>query len=362
MIHPKITSHALGLSFLLLLFGCRESPKNIFLDLRPKLLTFEKSYTIVGQHVPVDNFGGTNVFVVDTLLLFPTSQLDTLYSIVSANTYRHLGNYVSKGNGPNEFLKALAPISVYKKKSDLFVSLYDYHKKDLIGWNLTGTVSEQTPVFEQVTKFNSLAGTHAIYRVHPLDGEAFFLDYLDIDGLNQHYAVYHIPSEKIVDDKAGLISGITELGNSYLLATSTSFSLANRKYVSAMVFIDQLNIYDLARPEEGSKALTIHKKRIGMKEVERTPMPEKMEYYVDVRSDSSFIYALYANQNRKDWAVNETPAVIQVFDWDGNPICELKTKEKIVQFDVDENRRKLYGLTIEEDLYVYDLGEMDFFR
>jgi len=164
-----------------------------------------------------------------------------------------------------------------------------------------------------------------------------------------------------MDDKAALISGITEVANSYLLATSTSFSLANRKYVSAMGFIDQLNIYDLARPEE-SKALTVHKKRIGMEQVERTPMPEKMEYYVDLQSDSERIYALYANQNRKDWAVNETPAVIQVFDWNGNPLCELKTKEKIVHFDVDENRRKLYGLTIEEDLYVYDLGEMDFFR
>jgi|GEM_PF-2045670 len=361
MIHPKITSHALGLSFLLLLFGCRESPKNIFLDLRPKLLTFEKSYTIVGQHVPVDNFGGTNVFVVDTLLLFPTPQLDTLYSIVSANTYKHLGNYVSKGNGPNEFINTLPPISIYKKSGDLYTSLHDPYKKELIGWNLTETISKQVPVFEDVTKFSSLDGTHAIYRIHPLDEEAFFLDYLDFDGLNQHYAVYHIPSEKIVDDRAALISGITERGNSYLLATSTSFSLANRKYVSGMGFIDQLNIYDLAHPEE-SKALTIHKKRIGMKEVERTPMPEKMEYYVDVRSDSERIYALYANQNRKDWAVNETPAVIQVFDWDGNPICELKTKEKIVYFDVDENRRKLYGLTIEEDLYVYDLGEIDFFR
>jgi len=308
--------------------------------------------------VDVHNFGATDVFVADTFLVFTTPKLDTLYSVSSLNTYVHLGNFVTKGNGPLEQLGSFEPLSVFSTDSSTSISIYDFYTSRYYKWDLTNSMKCSAPVFTDTVRFSDMPG---LYKIHSLDNEALFIDYINPSELNQHYAVYHIPSEKIIDDKAALISGITELSNSYLLTTSTSFSLANRKYVSAMGFIDQLNIYDLERPEE-SKALTIHKKRMGMQEVERTPMPEKMEYYVGVCSNSSCIYALYANQNRKDWALNETPATIQVFDWNGNPLCELKTKEKIVQFDVDQNNRKLYGLTIEEDLYVYDLGKMDFFK
>jgi len=336
--------------------GCREGGKEIFLGSSvPHVVEFKNSLLLEGTLVDVDNFGAADVFIADTFIVFTTPRFDTLYSVSSLNTYGHLGNFVTKGNGPLELLGSFEPLSVFSTANSTSISIYDFYTNRYYKWDLTNSIKYSAPVFTDTVRFSDMPG---LYKIHPLDNELLFLDYIDPSELNQHYAVYHIPTEKIMDDKVALLSGITELANSYLLATCTSFSLVNRKYVSAMGFIDQLNIYDLDRPE-GAKALTVHKKRMGMEEVERTPMPEKMEYYVDVRSDASRIYALYANQNRKDWAVNETPAVIQVFDWDGNPICELKTKEKIVHFDVDENGGKLYGLTTEEELYVYDLGKME---
>src|SRR5690606_7843149 len=162
-----------------------------------------------------------------------------------------------------------------------------------------------------------------------------------------------------VNDFEALTSGILDQSLSYLLAASTSFNSQKMKYVSAMKFIDQINFYEIDDPQK-SKSFSVNKNSAKMVEVERTPMPDRMEYYVDLRSDSSFVYGLYVNQNRKDWALNEKPGVIQVFDWHGNPICELITEEKLIYFDIDSKNKRLYGMTIEEDLFVYDLKGIDY--
>lgn len=350
------------LSFLLIciicqhLISCQESSKNIFLGSNTEVINFERSETLSGKQVLVENFGARNLHIIDTFLVFMTPQLDFLYSIVSTETYNHLGSFVNKGNGPSELLFALEPLSAHKTGSDVTMSLYDFHNRNLIDFNLTKSIDLKTPVFKKSNNIETISG---IYKVHQLDDEFLFVDYLNVEDLTQHYARYQLSSNELTDDFEALTSGLSDPSLSYLLATSTSFNSQQKKYVGAMKFIDQINFYEIDDPQK-SKSYSVNKNRTKMLEVEGTPMPDKMEYYVDLRSDSSFIYGLYANQNRKDWALNEKPGVIQVFDWNGNPICELKTNEKLLYFDIDSKNKKLYGMTIEEDLFVYDLKGIDY--
>jgi hypothetical protein len=142
-----------------------------------------------------------------------------------------------------------------------------------------------------------------------------------------------------------------------MIATCTIFNKELKKYASSMIFQDQINIYDLNNPEK-SFAISLNKNISSIVDNSQTIMPFKKEYYVDIRESRSKIFALYANQTRKDWATGDKPAEIHVIDWDGNPICKLLTKEKLLHFDIDKENNQLYGLTEKQEVIKYDLNQI----
>lgn len=124
-----------------------------------------------------------------------------------------------------------------------------------------------------------------------------------------------------------------------------------------MMFMDQLNIYDILNPQK-SFAVTVNKKPVSMSEASRMIMPLKKEYYVDLREANGLLFGLYANQTRKEWATGNRPAVIQVISWQGDPVCKLSTTEKLIHIAVDPIKNILYGLTEKEEIYAYNLKEI----
>jgi hypothetical protein len=87
-------------------------------------------------------------------------------------------------------------------------------------------------------------------------------------------------------------------------------------------------------------------------------MPFKKEYYVDLRDSGEFFFGLYANQTRQEWATGDRPGEIHVINWNGQPICKLLTKEKLVHFDIDPIHNVLYAITESDEVYKYDLGKI----
>lgn len=331
--------------------SCNSPSTKLFLDKESDLIQFNKSYELTGENIPLDIIGASNLYLIDSFLLVLTPQLDTLYSILSTEDFTHIANFGTRGNGPNEFIRALEPLSNQTKENNILIQLFNNHQNQLLYWNLTASLNQGEIIFKDTVNIDGMTG---IYKVHYLDDDALFIDFIDVEKLNQKYGIYHIPTHKITDTVEALRGGMSEKSNSYLLASSTVFSLKNRKYVSAMKFVDQINFYNIADPTD-SKCFSMNKKQKSIREVEKIEMPKRMEYYNDLRSNASNVFALYANQNRKDWALNGRPATIQVFDWGGNPICELKTKEQLVQFDIDSKNNILYGLTNEEKIFIYPL-------
>lgn len=124
-----------------------------------------------------------------------------------------------------------------------------------------------------------------------------------------------------------------------------------------MIFQDQLNIYDIRNPLK-SISVTLNNSSNSLLENSQTIMPLKKEFFVDVRNSQEKIFALYVNQNRKEWATGDKPAQILVFDWSGNPICKLETKEKIIRIDIDSKKNQLYGLSEKQEIILYDLNNI----
>jgi len=341
------------LFLLLSIMSCFKRDVNVFFVDQLRIEELEITKELEGKLIPIQNFGAVNLFVADTFIVFTTPQLDTLYSVVSTKSNKHIGNFVARGQAADEFLAAYEP-SFFKEKNDT-VSLffYDYLKRKITSLNLTETIKEQKAI---VTTNNlKLDKISNIYEIFLLDEEHFFINYLDIeDNLIQHYSVYNTEEKEFTKDTQALISNINDAGNSYLLASSCCFNLSKRKYASAMKFLDQINIYDITNEEE-SFSISTNSNQLRLYEVEKVSMPEKLEFYNDLRSTDSLLFGLYVNQNRKDWSLENIPAVIHVFDWDGRPIAKLTTKEKIIVFDIDTQKNSLYGMTSDESFYEYSL-------
>lgn len=336
--------------------SCRKNESNVFLDNVELLVKeFERSFVLEGHEVLVPVLGISDICIYDTLIVFSSSKDDKFYSFFSVDDLAFYGSYITRGNGPNEFVSMRRPLFFEKKEDEILIAFYETTKSQLLFFNLTESQRSQSAVFsEKRVSFNGLMG---IYGCYPLNSNEYFIDYIDIDKVTQHYSVFDLSLNQLVSDNLAIDMDLEELDNSFLLATATAFNSHQMKYASGMKFMDQINIYNIESPHL-SFSISTSQKRDNPSEVECKAMPEKMEYYFDLRSTDSYIFGLYANQNRKDWAMENMPATIHVFDWEGNALVELKTQEKIVSFDVDSKNKKLYGLTIDEQLYIYDLPDL----
>jgi hypothetical protein len=244
------------------------------------------------------------------------------------------------------------PVFTEKNGDEVSVAFYDTNKSALVYLNLTRSLADGRPVFDKTREFREIQG---IYKLFPLEEGKMFVDYCDFERLDQHYSVYDDANREFVRDDVAILSGVKSPGNSYLLATSCCFNRRGNRYASAMNFIDQVNFYDIRSPEK-SFCVSTSSVQSPLSVVEGIPMPDKMEYYNELRSTDTRLFGLHVNRSRKDWALGDTPAIIHVYDWDGKPVARLNTREKIIHFDVDARNNRLYGMTENEELYVYDLN------
>ncbi|MEB2777061.1 BF3164 family lipoprotein [Algoriphagus sp. D3-2-R+10] len=349
----KSTNYAL--LFLILFASCRsDDAPPLFMGKHPTFIAFEKSIELTGEHTSIEVIAANNIEILDTLMIFTTPALNTLYYAISTKDYKWSRSFIGKGEGPNEFEKALIPLSVERKDNDLLISFYHKARQGLFHYNLTQSFNGGNDLFQDTIPLNSLTD---IYKAYQINEEEVLVDNMDFINLNQHYSIYNWKDQNIVRKDSTLISGLNDHGDSYLLATNTIFSKSQLKYAGAMVFVDQLNIYDLAQPEK-SLAISVSNQPNSINDAARTLMPFKKEFYVDLREANNLLFGLYANLGRKEWATGDSPAVIHVIDWEGNPICKLSTKEKLVKFDIDPENNMLYGLTEKQEVYKYDLSKI----
>lgn len=113
-----------------------------------------------------------------------------------------------------------------------------------------------------------------------------------------------------------------------------------------MLQFDQINILDLEREEHLS--LTTSKNFMHL------PLDDSKEpnmYYSDLCVTDKQIYALYANQPITRWGLDSKKSEIQVFNWNGDPVCKIIIPEYLLYINIDEKNKHLYGITADEELY-----------
>ncbi|MCC5943580.1 MAG: hypothetical protein JJT94_01490 [Bernardetiaceae bacterium] len=82
-------------------------------------------------------------------------------------------------------------------------------------------------------------------------------------------------------------------------------------------------------------------------------------YYFDACVTDNYIYALYLEQPESKYLDEPTSTEIHIFDWDGNPVANIKTEDYLISIAIDEERGKIYGLDFfHEKILMYDMPEL----
>lgn len=321
-----------------LLTGCNQ--ENVFnVEKKYVISNFPESKTVEGVELEVDLLGVTDISGYDSLIFLNTPNLETMYRIVSQNTGETLAERITKGQGPNELLNSFRPKLYEKIDDDIYMTIVDYAKKKIRKVNISkGRVLDSINI--------DVSHIEGIYGAHKFDNEHLFVDYLQLDTLGQRYGLMNVDNGKVTTFSQKLDGAdIGGIGNSYLLATSPAFNSKSKKYASAMMFLSQINIIDINNPEK-SFILITSDYNLTMSQVAKSS--DRKRFYTDIDSDENLIYALTQ-------AGQQNGRALHVLDWDGKPKIEIRINEPIERIYFNSKTKTLYGITYNENLYVYDL-------
>ncbi|MCE7054759.1 TolB-like 6-bladed beta-propeller domain-containing protein [Algoriphagus sp. AGSA1] len=320
----------------------------------PTIIHFNDTYKLIGENTLVEVPGANNFFIFDSLLIFTTPALDTFYHSYSTNNLCKIRSFIAKGEGPNELKSILKPLYLENEDDNIMINFYTPARQGILRYNFTGSNLNKKGHFQDTL---SLENATEIYRAYKIDESLVFIDRLDFLGFNQIYEIYDYKHNQSVHLDTAIISRLQDQKDVFLMATSTLLNFHQKKYISAMRFADQVNIYDLENPEK-SHAVSVKNNATSLIDASNMIMPLKKEFYIDIREAKGLIFALYANQSRKEWATGNTPAEIHVINWQGKAICKLIVDQKLLNIDIDSGKQILYGLSERQELIRYDLSQL----
>lgn len=342
-------------TILLLFNSCQRPTYNIFKGDTKYITSFPKTDSLKGDTIIINSFGANTIHIVDSFMVFVGSRLDTFYKVCSKNNYEFLGSYVPKGRGDSELSDITFPIFCKTESDGAKIYLQDRGSSTIKIFNITQSVKSQRTIFdEERINIKSFPGFKALY---PINDTLFFTHYFDYKEDKECYSLLNSNTNIPLYIDTIYTEKLSSRGNIFLWNTFNCLNPNKQKYATAMQFFNQINIYEIDK----RKALTIipQGESSHLEEVETTLMPEKMEYYEDLISTENQIWALYANQNRKDWATKENISTeIHILDWDGNPQHKLILPQKINKIALDEEQKILYGMTSSEQVFKYNLDHI----
>lgn len=319
---------------ILIIISCTQ--QDIMIGRNILIKEFPQEINLSGEKLDITSIGVNNIFVVDTFLIcYKAMGLDEFFDIYSTNTYQSLGKFLSPGRGPNEFLNATYMGQHFKDSSNTYMWIKDEALMKLTLFNLTESVKQQKT----------------------LNDSSLFYHYFSFSNRNEYYSIYNRKTNTFIQQDSIYRHSINNIGNIFLWTTHSCYNLREQKYATAMEFLNQINLYSLSQKKAIS--LVYNGNISDLKKVEECPMPEKYTYYVDFTSTTKLLFGLYANQTRKDWALKDNITTeIHVIDWEGIPKFKLNIQEKLSKIAINEKEKIMYGLTLEEEVYKYNLEEI----
>lgn len=325
------------LSIFLVLCACTEKSILNYSSIR-FIEKFPKTLEISGEKVPLDLVSPSTFFIIDTLLIVQNYNQENYLSVYNLQKMTKINDFIPQGRGVNEFL-GFTYCDYYEIDSNqIYIYFTDINQRSMFAFNLTRSISENKTITTPITTFNEIPFKTKYKKNMPLLTRTY--DHVKKQIMyTRHNLQNEVSREYILYDR------ITDIERNQV-GSADKIKPDFKKLAQAMLQFDQINILDLEREEHLS--LTTSKNFMHL------PLDDSKEpnmYYSDLCVTDKQIYALYANQPITRWGLDSKKSEIQVFNWNGDPVCKIIIPEYLLYINIDEKNKHLYGITADEELY-----------
>ena len=267
-------------------------------------------------------------------LIVSSSLTDTMLYVLELPTFRCVNKLGIQGGGPDDFFAF--PMFCETFPSD-----------QLLVWGYT-------PV--TIKKFD----VDTTGRLLP-DGEhrlRFYEAFNNMTVVNDSLLLYFLPDRlkvKKYDLKQGEVLDELELekedhGESYFYKNRGIMAAGNSQIVYAYLYKKQIDLYDM-----GSFRLIKELAGTGRYASPVVGDFQGVQHYIHVVPGNNYFYALYKGE--RTGTDGNAAEVLEVYDYEGNPVALYSFDIAPTLFVVDETNGKLYGYNYryEDYFFVYDL-------
>ncbi|MDE5882760.1 MAG: hypothetical protein K2H60_13635 [Muribaculaceae bacterium] len=291
-----------------------------------------------------DEIGLRGVKLVDSLLILSH---DKAWTILSEDAKRNYGTCLTFGGGPNEFFfTPNCGAAAYRVQGDsLMAYVCDKDRGKLLRFNITKFIDTGKDslalIFQSDKMNNSVWEATAIGR----DSVLMQVPNDNFTGFRRNV----MTSDSIWEPEATKAAAYANVESSDLniLAKVTRSRPDGKKCVEAMVYLNQLNVFDT----DGSNAMTIC---VGdtlddVGDVQSQWHLVRKETYETASTWDFGFGALYGGSVWDKMGLKPENSKIQFFTWDGVPVFEAILPIRSIWFDLNPISGILYAIDVDED-------------
>ena len=318
--------------FLMMLFSGYRAPE---VSLFPVTVSLKGKMLSVGE-----NLGKLHsIEAVDDYLILTDNHKSTLYTILKTDG-SYCFHFGRKGKGPGEMLQA-SGVKMIRNGHLILSDGYKLYRHCLD--SLYQSIDHPIP-----TRQPEIGDTHiwvadlsdSLFVATGLFSNGKRFKFIDYSGTSLAY-IGDYPLEKETDLPFNVIG-------SAFMSIMTSHPTANRFAVGtnygAMLDVLAWDLQDLSLERIGG--ICEYKPQVTSRSYQGTPnfVPnEKTRWgYINMDSDSDYIYALYSGRFQREGMPYWLGNTIHVFDWDGNPVCRINLDKDVRDIAVVQG--KLYAM------------------
>ncbi len=284
----------------------------------------------------------------DYIMVFWNARDDNfMFSVFDLRDGQFIGSFGRKGRGQNEFYDVFPISQIYEDNGYAKTVICAHTENKMAIWNITESVNSGTTVYDTVFPYQSTLSlseifmdkrSNSVYVYHmpymPFENDSKFYESPFINKVDMNTGTItkrQLFKKKIeVEPTENVTADLTVRSHSAMKPDGTKMAMG-------MVFMPQLNILDFATDKQTGY-------RIGAGEEGFSRFSRKKDDYTyycpAIQADDDFIYMAYFNDlySNKDKRLD----TIYVFDWDGNPVAELKLSTPISGFCVNQKENCIY--------------------
>lgn len=310
-----------------------------------------------------DEIGLRDVMVVDTLLFVDNGSFNSTenaWHIYSLDGKRKYGECMRVGRGPGEFSYSAPYVSscyFFHDRDSLFAYAPERYISCIYKLNVSELLENGNHVPYPAIKTDNVNSN--CWAITPCDKERMLLTQA-----NDYYtSVRRLMYENDTVSQLAVTTEIDKVSvgneeNINLIAKAIRYNAAADKFVEAMIYLNQINIYS-ADGTEG-KTICVGKELDDISRIEKMPRFSRKDTYISVSAWDEGFGAVYSGASEIDiQKFLSDKSQIQFFDWEGNPKYLVELPGQVSAFDIDFNNNVLYVIDEKEDkLTTYDATEI----